>query len=271
MSDHCAHGHCVEQYGAGEPHLPILEALTDLSRRDPSLVELIRAVAPTWLFQLPWLSSPEEREALRRELSGAGQARMLREMGELLDRYTEQRPLLLVTEDLHWSDHATVQLIDYLARRRSAARLLWLGSFRVTELIAAEHPLATVRHELRLHGLGAELPLDDFTVAEVGEYVAARVPSLAVEPAIVRALHDRTDGLPLFVAGVIDDFIADPARTAIRTRGSPPWRSRRRSRRDRTLRRGTGAGRSVRCSRPRASAACSSGCPPWRASSASTR
>ena len=207
----CAHGHCVEQYGSGEPHLPILEALTDLSRRDPSLVDLIRAVAPTWLFQLPWLSSPEEREALRRELSGAGQARMLREMGELLDRYTEERPLLLVTEDLHWSDHATVQLIDYLARRRSPARLLWLGSFRVTELIAADHPLATVRHELRLHGLGAELPLDDFTVAEVGEYVAARVPSLAAEPALVRALHDRTDGLPLFVAGVIDDFVARAA------------------------------------------------------------
>ena len=207
---HCAYGHCVEQYGAGEPHLPILEALTDLLRRDPSLVELIRAVAPTWLFQLPWLAGAEEREALRRELSGAGQARMLREMGELLDRYTEQRPLLLVTEDLHWSDHATIQLMDYLARRRSPARLLWLGSFRVTELIAADHPLATVRHELRLHGLGTELVLDDFTVAEVGEYLAARVPSLEVEPALVRALHDRTDGLPLFVAGVIDDLVERP-------------------------------------------------------------
>ena len=208
---HCAHGHCVEQYGSGEPHLPILEALTDLSRRDPALVDLIRAVAPTWLIQLPWLSTQEEREALRRELAGAGQARMLREMGELLDRYTQDRPLLLVTEDLHWSDHATVQLIDYLARRRSQARLMWLGSFRVTELIAADHPLATVRHELRLHGLGTELVLDDFTVAEVGEYLAARVPSLEVEPALVRALHDRTDGLPLFVAGVIDDLVARPA------------------------------------------------------------
>ena len=228
---HCAYGQCVEQYGAGEPHLPILEALTDLSRRDSSLVELIRAVAPTWLFQLPWLSSAAEREALRQELSGAGQARMLREMGELLDRYTEQRPLLLVTEDLHWSDPATVQLMDYLARRRSRARLLWLGSFRVTELIAAEHPLATVRHELRLHGLGTELMLDDFTVAEVGEYVEARVPSLAAEPALVRALHDRTDGLPLFVAGVIDDLVAHArAATAIRRRGSPPWPSRKRFR-----------------------------------------
>lgn len=43
---------------------------------------------------------------------------MLREMGELLDRYTANRPLLLITEDLHWSDHATVQLMDHVAWRR---------------------------------------------------------------------------------------------------------------------------------------------------------
>ncbi|HSC94228.1 MAG TPA: winged helix-turn-helix domain-containing protein, partial [Burkholderiales bacterium] len=88
---HCAVGQCVEQYGAGEPYLPILEALTKLCRRDAALPDLIRAVAPTWLLQLPWLSSAAEREALRRELAGAGQARMLREMGELLDRCTENR------------------------------------------------------------------------------------------------------------------------------------------------------------------------------------
>jgi hypothetical protein len=182
----CAYGHCVEQYGAGEPHLPILEALTDLSRRDASLVDLIRAVAPTWLFQLPWLAGAEEREALRRELSGAGQARMLREMGELLDRYTEAAPAAAghggsaLERPRHRSAHGLPRAPPL------AARLLWLGSFRVTELIAAEHPLATVRHELRLHGLGTELVLDDFSVAEVGEYLAARVPALEVEPALVR-------------------------------------------------------------------------------------
>ena len=37
------------------------------------------------------------------------------------------------------------------------------------------------------------------------------MPSLAAEPALVRALHDRTDGLPLFVAGVVDDLLARPA------------------------------------------------------------
>jgi DNA-binding winged helix-turn-helix (wHTH) protein/tetratricopeptide (TPR) repeat protein len=204
---HCAHGQCVEQYGAGEPLMPVLEALTVLCRRDASLVELIRAVAPTWLVQLPWLSTPAEREALRRELNGSGQARMLREMGELLDRYTENRPLLLVTEDLHWSDRATVQLIDYMARRRGGARLLWLASFRLTEIIAADHPLRAVRHELRLHGLCEEIVLDTFSEGEVAEYLAKRLPALATDEKFVRALHGLTDGLPLFVADVVNDLI----------------------------------------------------------------
>lgn len=211
---HCAHGQCVEQYGAGEPYMPVLEALTALCRRDAALAELIRAVAPTSLLQLPWLSSAAERDALRRELSGTGQARMLREMGELLDRYTENRPLLLVTEDLHWSDHATVRLMDYIARRRGSTRLLWLASFRLTEIIAADHPLRAVRQELRLHGLSEEIVLDAFSEKEVAEYVAKRIPAFAAEEAFVRALHGRTDGLPLFVADVVKDLIA-PGEPAI--------------------------------------------------------
>ena len=127
----------------------------------------MRAVAPTWLFQLPWLSTAEQREALLRELVGVNLERMLREMGEFLDRYTERRPLLLITEDLHWGDRATMQLIDYVARRRSKGRLMWLSSFRLAEVIASDHPLNALRHELHLHGLCDEIVLDSFSEAEV--------------------------------------------------------------------------------------------------------
>ena len=203
----CARGHCVEHYGAGEPYLPVLEALADLCRNDPILPTLLRAVAPTWLLQLPWLSTAEERDGLRRELAGVGPERMLREMGELLDRYTEQRPLLLVTEDLHWSDRATIQLIDYVARRRGHTRLMWLSSFRVAEVVALEHPLNSLRHELRLHRRCEEVVLDPFSETEVADYVAQRSASLAQDEAFVRALHERTDGVPLFVSSVISEVM----------------------------------------------------------------
>ena len=205
---HCARGQCVEQYGAGEPYLPVLEAIAALCRRDAAFAELVRTVAPTWLLQLPWLSPQAEREMLRRELAGTGQARMLREMGELLERATANRPLLLLTEDLHWSDQATVQLLDYMARRSGSARLLWLSSFRLTEVIAADRPLRSVRHELRLHRLAEEIVLDAFSEQEVAQYVAERAPDLALDETFIHALHERTDGLPLFVADVVTDVAA---------------------------------------------------------------
>jgi DNA-binding winged helix-turn-helix (wHTH) protein len=207
-ADHCAAGQCVELQGGGEPYLPVLEALTTLCRRDPELVGLVRAVAPSWLMQLPWLSDGAERESLQRQLSGAWQARMLREMGELLDRYTQDRPLLLVTEDLQWSDPATVALMDHIARRRGSARLLWVASFRLGEVLAGEHTLRSLRRELRLHGHCDEIRIEPFTEAEVSEYVASRFPSGAIDDGLVHALHCRTHGWPLFVAHLVNDLAA---------------------------------------------------------------
>jgi DNA-binding winged helix-turn-helix (wHTH) protein len=202
-----ARGQCVEHYGTGEPYLPVLEALAELCRKDADLRALLRTVAPTWLLQLPWLSTAEERDALRRELAGVGPDRMLREMGELLDRYTEQRPLLLVTEDLHWSDRATIQLIDHVARRGGRAGLMWLATFRVAEVVATDHPLNPLRRELRLHRLCDEIVLDPFSETEVADYITQRSPSLARDESFVRALHERTDGVPLFVSSVITEMM----------------------------------------------------------------
>ena len=207
----CARGQCVEHYGAGEPYLPVLEALAELCRRDGTVPALLRTVAPAWLLQLPWLCTADERDALRRELAGVSPERMLREAGEAFDRYAEHRPLLLVTEDLHWSDRSTIQLIDFIARRRSGARLMWLASFRLAEVVAMDHPLNSLRHELRLHGLCEEIVLDPFSEREVADYVAQQSPTLAGDEAFVRALHERTDGLPLFVAAVTSEVVARAA------------------------------------------------------------
>lgn len=201
----CARGNCVQSFGAGEPYHAVLEALAELGRRDDTVAPLLRAVAPTWLLQLPWLSTAEVREALLRELVGVHPERMLREMGEFLDRYTAHRPLLLVTEDLHWADRATAQLIDYIARRRGPARLMWLSSFRLTEIIALDHPLGALRSELRLSGLCEEIVLDSFTEREIAAYLARHTPEMAHDEGFVRALHDRTEGVPLFVASVAGD------------------------------------------------------------------
>lgn len=207
----CARGQCVEQFGAGEPYLPLLEALDALARRNDQHVALMRQVAPTWLVQLPWLVTDADRVALQAELAGAGQDRMVRELWELLARLTRDAPLVLVTEDLHWSDQGTLRLMNHFARQRAPLHVLWVASFRLTQVIAESHPLQQIRAELRLHRLCEELLLDSFSEAELAAYVAHRAPASAVAPAFIKALHAHTEGLPLFVASVLDGLLAGDA------------------------------------------------------------
>lgn len=203
-----ARGQCIDQRGAGEPYMPVLDALDGLVRGDASLPERLRQVAPTWLAQLPWHLDEALRLQLQREAIGATPERMLREMGELLDRLAATQPLLLVLEDLHWSDPATVQLLGYLARRRQPAQLLVLGSVRPAEIIATDHPLAALRRELRLHRLCDEIELEAFAEAHVAQLLAARLAGAEVPEAFVQALHQHTAGLPLFVVHMLDELMS---------------------------------------------------------------
>ena len=203
-------GQCVEQASGGEPYLPILDALSELARGAAGAVWLgaLRQAAPTWLAQLPWLVTEADQARLRSELASAAQDRMLREFGALLDAATPAGPLLLVIEDLHWSDHATVSLLDYLARRRGPARWMLVASFRPTDLAISDHPMQALRQELRLHKLCRELVLEPFSEREVDAYLLHRLGGrvVAQHEALARALHAHTEGLPLFLANVIDDL-----------------------------------------------------------------
>src|SRR5262249_23629333 len=128
-------GQCLEQYGTSEAYLPVLEAIGRLCRDQKQVVNVLRAHAPMWLLQMPSLVSASDREELSREVSGATRERMLREMGEALEALTADLPLLLILEDLHWSDYSTLDLISYVARQRCPAQLMLVGTYRPVELI----------------------------------------------------------------------------------------------------------------------------------------
>ena len=118
------YGQCIEQHGAGEAFLPVLDALGRLARGagGAQLIEILRTYAPMWLVQLPALIDGEEGEALQHKVHGASRERMLRELAEALERLAAEQPVILVLEDLHWSDVSTLDLLAFLARRKEAAR-----------------------------------------------------------------------------------------------------------------------------------------------------
>ena len=153
---------------------------------------------------MPGLLSVSDYEVLQRQLTGTTQQRMLRELAEALEIVTAETPLVLVLEDLHWSDYATLDLLAVLARRREPARLLVLGTYRPTDVLVQGHPLATVVQELRLHGQCTALPLGLLSKAAVGAYLAARFPDQSLPAGLASWLYRRTEGNPLFLVNMVE-------------------------------------------------------------------
>ena len=199
-----ARGQCIEQRGAGEPYLPVLEALGRLCTESGSaaVVDVMRRHAPAWLVQLPGLLEPAECEALERRLGATTRERMLREMAALVAALP--LPLVFVLEDLHWSDHATLDLVATLAQRRDPARLLLIGTYRPVEATVRNHPLRAVHQDLRARGRCQDLWLRPLTAPATVEYLCARWPALAAADTLGAAVHQRTDGNPLFLVNLAD-------------------------------------------------------------------
>jgi DNA-binding winged helix-turn-helix (wHTH) protein/predicted ATPase len=202
-------GQCVEQFGAGEPYRPVLEALGRLGRcpSGPAVVAVLDAQAPTWLTQMPGLVGPANLEALQRRLAGATRERMLRELAEALEVLTVQQPLVLVLEDLHWSDPSTLELLAVLARRREPARLLLLGTYRSPEVRHRAHPLQAVTQELRLHGHSVELPVTVLAEDAIATYLTTRCPGLTQVGPLARLVHQYTEGHPLFMVTLVEAWL----------------------------------------------------------------
>ena len=214
-------GQCIDHSGAGEAYLPLLDALGRLGR-GPRARASGRVCAsmprPGWGRWPPW--SGRRRGRPWGPGARVTPQRMLRELAAALEACTAAHPLLLVLEDLHWSDASTVEALTLLARRRDAARLLVMGTYRPVELILRQHPLKAAKQELQLHGHCADVALGYLPVAAVQAYLAQRGPAAAATAEYAAWVHRRTEGHPLFMVHVV----AELARSGWRTSPQRPRR-----------------------------------------------
>jgi predicted ATPase len=130
-------------------------------------------------------------------------------MSEALEALTADVPLVLVLEDLHWSDYSTLDLISYLARQRQAAHLMLIGTYRPAELIASGHPLKAVKQELLAKQLCEELPLEYLSADSVAQYLSVRFPTNRFPRELAVLIHERTEGNPLFMVNTIDYLVTE--------------------------------------------------------------
>jgi adenylate cyclase len=161
-----------------------------------------------WLMQIPALTTAADRQRVDRN-PAATPERMLREMGDLLEALTATSPLVLMLEDLHWSDVSTLDLISYLARRRRAAHLMVIGTDRPADLIGTRHPLKGLKQELLARRQCEELALDYLSQESVGHYLAERFPANEFAADVGALIHRRTSGNPLFMVSTVDHLLAN--------------------------------------------------------------
>ncbi len=204
-----ARGQCLEHYGAGEAYLPVLDGFSRLCRsaEGAHVLEVLRQHAPGWLAQMPSLVPQSERSHLQSHAVGTTRERMLREMAETIETLAAAYPLLLILEDLHWSDYSTLDLVSYLARRQDRARLMVIGTYRPVDVIIGDHPIKGVKRELQAHRLCQELALEYLSEEAVGKYLTARFPGHEFPLRFRRTIYRRTEGNPLFMVNLVEYLI----------------------------------------------------------------
>jgi DNA-binding CsgD family transcriptional regulator len=189
-------GHCVELGAEGLPLAPLIDALRTLART-MSRGELTEVLGPArrglgrLLPELDPGAGLEER-GTEPGADGIQVSQLLELVLGLLGRLSARRPLLLVMEDLHWSDQSTRELVSFLIRSLRGVRVVLLATYRSDELnrrhplrplIASWERLRTVQHvELRRF--------------EPGEVAAQLGAILGTEPAggLVDLVFDRSGG-----------------------------------------------------------------------------
>lgn len=199
-------GQCIDAFGQHEPYLPVIEALEQLLRADPSGVtaQALQRRAPAWQAILPALGPPKGDASGRM----ASAPSLLRELVRALEEMSASQPLVLVLEDAHASDLATVDFCNFLARRREAARILLIVTLRPADAVVRNHPIAEIKAELAAKRLARVLEVQPFSAGDVGAYVRDRVPQSFQSDSFVHWIHHQTGGNPFFVRAVTDELRA---------------------------------------------------------------
>ena len=218
-------GHADEEPMA--PYQPFVEALGQhegLAGTASRLPEMVRSRLALLLpAAVPGAmpSGPEGGELDRFHLLAAVTA--------LLTAMSRASPLLLVLEDLHWADRATLAMLLHLARSPAQARLLVLVTARDVGL-GASRAWAEALAELRRHQLAEVIivrPLDEGSVGDlVCGYIGHRPPGR-----LVAAIGEATDRSPFFIEELLRHLVETgavdpgtgrwPSATEVRELGVP--------------------------------------------------
>jgi class 3 adenylate cyclase/tetratricopeptide (TPR) repeat protein len=198
------YGRCDEELGI--PYQPFSEALRHYVAHAPqSVLKAHVARCGDVLTRLVPGLEALVADAPPRSIDPDTERQMLYEaVAHLLGTAAAQAPAVVVLDDLHWADRATLLLLRHLVASPDVTHLLLIGTFRDRE-VPRSHPLselrAALRREVDVEYLGLS-GLDDVEMVAWLEAVGARrLGRRGVE--LAHALRRETDGNPFFAAEIV--------------------------------------------------------------------
>ncbi|MBB2900579.1 DNA-binding CsgD family transcriptional regulator/tetratricopeptide (TPR) repeat protein [Kineococcus radiotolerans] len=180
-------GHCASAGGGALPYLPFVEALEPLRRS---------AAQDWWFGDRPGSGEP-----------GLSQLQLFDAVAGVLAAAARGSEVLLVLEDLHWADGASLGLLTFLLRRLRGERLLVVATVRTDDL-HRRHPLRPVLAELARLPAVRRVVLDPFDVDEMRRFLRA-LAGHDPDPATLRRIHQRAEGNAYYAAELL---LAGPGR-----------------------------------------------------------
>ena len=127
------------------------------------------------------------------QVAGVSRLRLFRQVRDVLS----ESPMLLVLEDVHWADEATLDILRYLGRRLAGTELMILATFRSEEL-SRDHPLTVVLGDLATLPGVIRMQLPPLSVSGVRQLLNAAASDLDAD-----AIFQRTGGNPFYVTEVL--------------------------------------------------------------------
>jgi ATP/maltotriose-dependent transcriptional regulator MalT len=184
-------GHCVELGAEGLPLAPLIDALRTLARMT-SRGELAEVLGPARRGLGRLLPELDPGVSAEPPADGIQVSQLLELVLGLLGRLSARRPLLLVLEDLHWSDQSTRELVSFLIRSLRGVRVVLLATYRSDEL-NRRHPLRPLLASWERLRTVQHVELRRF---EPGEVAAQLGAILGTEPTagLVDLVFDRSGG-----------------------------------------------------------------------------
>ncbi|MBC2716483.1 MAG: AAA family ATPase [Desulfobacteraceae bacterium] len=140
---------------------------------------------------------------------------IFKNMRNFLIKSTELTPLVIVTEDLHWADTSTIELLESLFRLAEAQRILFINVFRPNHPETGDKIIETIKEKLPVYYVEINLqPLNE----QMSETLINNMLNIkGLQHAVVDQIIQRSGGNPFFIEEVVRSFIDEGA--VVKTNG----------------------------------------------------